>query len=398
MVVSTPAAVQLELRAPLSGILVPLDEVPDPVFAGRLVGDGIAIDPTSSVLVAPLAGTVTQLHAARHALAITSASGVEVLLHIGLDTVELKGEGFQAKVRVGDRVAAGQPLVAFDPALVGRRARSLLTLMVIPDGARVASLRPASGLVVAGRDLALALTLVEGEAGAAGAGGTTVESEAVVLPNPAGLHARPAALLAAEAKRFGAAVRLVKGGTEVNAKSVVAILGLGARGGDALRVRATGAGAAEAAAALAALLAAGCGDASGESPAAAPRAPAGVGELAGVPAITDEWLVCPTELSLGGYVSCIELQDDTLPAARRWLELQLRVGAHPVEFSSPPARWRARRQAACCPPNGFDTAAKAVSVLGNIKAAITQLASDRAQIGANIVRLNSTHDQLGVLK
>ncbi len=284
MVVTTPAAVLLELRAPVSGVLVPLDEVPDSVFAGRLAGDGIAIDPTSSVLVAPLAGTVTQLHPAHHALAVTSDQGLEVLLHVGLDTVELKGVGFRPRVALGDRVAAGQPLVAFDAVLVGRRARSLLTLMVIPDRARIASLRAASGVVVAGRDPALELTLREGEVVVTPAAGATVESEAVVLPNPAGLHARPAALVAAAAKRFASTVRLAKGGTEANAKSVVALLGLGAVGGDALRVRATGADAAEAAAALAALLAAGCGDAPAEVPALAPRAPAGAGDLAGVPA------------------------------------------------------------------------------------------------------------------
>ncbi|BDU73956.1 phosphoenolpyruvate--protein phosphotransferase [Mesoterricola silvestris] len=277
-------AVHLELTAPLSGVLVPLDDVPDPVFAGRLTGDGIAIDPTSTELLAPLAGTVSQLHAARHAVAITSDQGLEVLLHIGIDTVALKGDGFEARVRVGDRVRQGQPLLAFDPVLVGRRARSLLTLMVIPDGARVRSLRPASGRVAAGRDAALALTLEEAGAGPGAAGGEAVECGPVVLPNPAGLHARPAAILAAEAKRFPGSILILKGDAQANAKSVVALLGLGAGGGDALRVRATGPGAAGAAGALAALLAAGCGDTAAEAPAPAPRAAAGAGELAGLPA------------------------------------------------------------------------------------------------------------------
>jgi len=161
MAASTAVSVHLDLLAPLSGVLVPLESVPDPVFAGRMVGDGISIDPTSAELLAPVAGTVTQLHRAHHAVAITSDSGVEILLHIGLDTVELKGEGFTAKVALGDRVRAGQVLIAFDPVLLGRRARSLLTEMVIPAGALVGSMERATGLVVAGQDLVLHLLLRE---------------------------------------------------------------------------------------------------------------------------------------------------------------------------------------------------------------------------------------------
>src|SRR4051812_22348175 len=74
----------LEVIAPLSGVIVPLDSVPDPVFANRMVGDGVSIDPTSCEVLAPFAGEVTQLHDSRHAVAVTSASGVEILIHVGL--------------------------------------------------------------------------------------------------------------------------------------------------------------------------------------------------------------------------------------------------------------------------------------------------------------------------
>ena len=83
----------LKIVAPLGGILVPLDQVPDPVFAQKMVGDGISLDPISNELLAPVAGTVTQLHNAHHALTITTPEGIEVLVHIGLDTVMLRGEG-----------------------------------------------------------------------------------------------------------------------------------------------------------------------------------------------------------------------------------------------------------------------------------------------------------------
>ena len=286
MVIASPAAVLLDLLAPLSGVIVPLESVPDPVFAGKLAGDGIAIDPTSSVLLAPVAGKVTQLHRAHHAIAITSDGGVEVLLHLGLDTVMLKGEGFTAKVALGDRVQAGQPLIAFDPVLVGRKAASLISMMVIANGDRVGAMRAATGLVVAGKDPVLHLELRE-PAAEAPAGGDSVLSRIVALPNSLGLHARPAAVLAAAGRQFHSAVRLLRGAAEVNAKSVVAILGFEVKCGEALRIQASGPDARAAAEALADLLAAGCGEAPGTAPAAArPAAPKAVaaGELAGLAA------------------------------------------------------------------------------------------------------------------
>src|SRR6202000_2984335 len=128
----------IDLVAPLSGVMVPLETVPDPVFAQKMVGDGVSIDPTSDELLSPLAGKVTQLHSAGHAVTITGDNGLDVLLHIGLDTVLLRGEGFTPLVREGDTVAMGQPLIRFDPVIVGVKAVSLLTQLVIANGDRVA--------------------------------------------------------------------------------------------------------------------------------------------------------------------------------------------------------------------------------------------------------------------
>src|SRR5689334_2499092 len=97
----------LVLHPPLSGVVYPLERIPDPVFAQKLVGDGISIDPTDSLLVAPCAGEVMQLHPAFHAVTLRAAGGVEVLMHIGIDTVSLKGAGFRPRAKVGDHVAAG---------------------------------------------------------------------------------------------------------------------------------------------------------------------------------------------------------------------------------------------------------------------------------------------------
>jgi phosphocarrier protein FPr/phosphocarrier protein len=324
------AAGTLTILAPVSGVLVPLDTVPDPVFAGKLVGDGISIDPTSTEVLAPVAGTVTQLHGAHHALAITTTAGIEVMVHIGLDTVKLKGEGFVCKTKIGDKVQAGQGLLSFDPVLIGRKAASLLTQIVITNGEKVTAMTRASGLVRAGKDPILTLRLAGAEAPAATATSTTnaatpaakatpttnaatpaaagtgaVLSDPVPLPNRFGLHARPAATLAAAAKQFTSEIKLVRGKDEVNARSVLAIMGLGARPGDPLQIKATGADAKAAVDALAHLLAEGCGEepptaaelAEAETPDATAQASAAAVDPAGQKAFAG--IACSPGLAVG---------------------------------------------------------------------------------------------------
>src|SRR5437870_7466908 len=267
---------RVALLAPLSGVLVPLERVPDPVFAQRTVGDGVSIDPTSGELLAPAAGRVTLLHRASHALAITTDEGLEILVHIGVDTIALNGKGFTPRVRQGDRVAAGQPLISFDADLIARSAPSLLTQVLITNRERVSGMSVATGLVEAGRSIILQADL----AAAAAADGspateTAAVSEEIRLPNRQGLHARPAATVAAAAKGFRADVRLLRGADAANAKSVTAILLLATRPNDAIRVSASGPDAAAAVSALAALLAAGSGESGATAeaasvPAAAP--------------------------------------------------------------------------------------------------------------------------------
>src|SRR5262249_19512221 len=124
----------LALAAPLAGWATRLDEVPDPAFAQGMVGDGVAIDPTSNELCAPCDGVVVSVHRARHAVTLRSDGGAEILLHIGVDTVDLRGDGFEALVSAGQRVRTGDPLVRFDLDRVARRARSLLTPVLLVGG------------------------------------------------------------------------------------------------------------------------------------------------------------------------------------------------------------------------------------------------------------------------
>ena len=113
----------LELLAPLSGVLLALDKVPDPVFASRMIGDGLCIDPTSQTLCAPLAGVISNIQDTGHAVSVTGDNGVQVLMHIGLDTVHLAGKGFTRLVEEGQRVEVGQPLIEFDADYVALNAQ-----------------------------------------------------------------------------------------------------------------------------------------------------------------------------------------------------------------------------------------------------------------------------------
>jgi phosphocarrier protein FPr len=265
---------RLELTAPLSGHLVPIDAVPDPVFAQKMVGDGISIDPVSQSLVAPCGGTIAQIHSAGHAVTIAAAGDVEVLMHIGLDTVMLKGQGFTPRVKTGDSVARGDVLIEFDADFVATHARSLLTQIVVTSMGLVREMRPRTGDVVAGRDPILDIVFQSEGSATAKATGAVVTSAAILIPNPDGLHARPSAVLANAAKRFAADIRIQRGEQQANAKSVVAIMGMEVGHGDRIVLVASGVDAAEAIGALAPMLESGLNEEKAVSaPAEAPAAP-----------------------------------------------------------------------------------------------------------------------------
>ena len=247
----------LELLAPLSGVLLALDTVPDPVFASRVIGDGLCIDPTSQTLCAPLAGVISNIQDSGHAVSITDDHGVQVLLHIGLDTVNLAGQGFTRLVQEGQRVTAGQALIEFDADYVALNARSLLTLMLVVSGEPFTVL--ADDLVEVGQPLLQLSTSASIEA-ADEEEGDALFSKPLTLPNANGLHARPAAVFAQAAKGFNASIYLHKQTQSANAKSLVAIMALQTVHGDSLQISAAGEDAEAAIAALVALLAQGCGE------------------------------------------------------------------------------------------------------------------------------------------
>ncbi len=255
---------RVELMAPLSGVMVPIETVPDPVFARKMVGEGFSIDPFTSELLAPIAGEVADIQPSAHAITIRSAQGLEVLLHIGLDTVKMEGSGFIPRVTLGTQVAVGDPLISFDMDLVATNAKSVLTQVVIANSELVANLTPSTGVVTAGRDVAAYVDLAQpavGSDGAPSAGaGTQATSGAILIPNPTGLHARPAATLVNLAKGFTSDIRLRRGEDVANAKSIMAIMSLAVARGDKVTVTAHGADADEAVAALVAAIRSGLGE------------------------------------------------------------------------------------------------------------------------------------------
>lgn len=123
----------LLVRSPLSGRVVPLSDVPDLVFAEEMVGPGLAVepDPGPGTVVAPVDGRVVVLHA--HAFVVQSASGRGVLVHLGIDTVQLDGEGFELLAAVGDEVTAGTPVVRWDPSAVEAAGRAAVCPVVALD-------------------------------------------------------------------------------------------------------------------------------------------------------------------------------------------------------------------------------------------------------------------------
>lgn len=252
----------LSFIAPLSGPLVALQEVPDPVFAQKMVGDGISIDPVTNRLLAPCAGKITQVHPSHHAITILTDSGLELMVHIGIDTVNLKGKGFSAKVKEGAQVSVGDLLIEFDMDYVALNAKSLLTQMVVTNGEQV-EYRVRSGWVNAGVDCAFEVVLNSEDRVDKNAApfGEAILSEPVVILNPSGLHARPCAVLAHTAKSFQASVEMICGDRKGNAKSTTALMKMDIANGDHVLIQARGSDAAAAVAALEELVRSGLGEA-----------------------------------------------------------------------------------------------------------------------------------------
>ncbi|MBP1947437.1 PTS sugar transporter subunit IIA [Virgibacillus litoralis] len=123
-----------KIYAPINGEIVSLEEVPDPVFSQKMMGDGIAIKPNKGQVYSPVEGEVVQIPDTKHAIGLRTGDGIEILIHIGLETVSLEGKGFTINVSTGDKVSVGDSLMEFDLEYVRNNASSDISPIVITNG------------------------------------------------------------------------------------------------------------------------------------------------------------------------------------------------------------------------------------------------------------------------
>ncbi len=143
-----------KLRAIVSGTVIPIEEVPDPVFSGKVLGDGIAFLPAMGCVTAPASGTITA--AMPHAVGLTLDIGLDILIHIGIDTIEMQGEGFQLLTSEGQKVKTGQPLVKFDRDAIASAGHSDTIMMIFTDESQTSDLKMFSGMEAVAKETVVA--------------------------------------------------------------------------------------------------------------------------------------------------------------------------------------------------------------------------------------------------
>lgn len=131
----------MALVAPISGKVIDLSQVPDQVFAEKMAGDGVGIDSTGDIVVAPADGVVVLIFKTNHAFAMVLDNEIEILVHIGIDTVELKGIGFERLIGEGTKVKAGEPIIKVDREFIKEKGYSLVTPMLITNPDRLKEIK-----------------------------------------------------------------------------------------------------------------------------------------------------------------------------------------------------------------------------------------------------------------
>ncbi|MBW3083776.1 PTS sugar transporter subunit IIA, partial [Bifidobacterium phasiani] len=131
----------------LDGTVIPLEQVPDEVFSNKIVGDGVAFEPTSTVVRAPADAEVTVVMAdTGHACGLTLANGVELLIHVGVDTVAMGGDGFRLFVKGGDHVRRGDPLIEFDPEKIRAAGHPTTTMLIVTSPGNAGAMTMHTGI------------------------------------------------------------------------------------------------------------------------------------------------------------------------------------------------------------------------------------------------------------
>jgi phosphotransferase system HPr (HPr) family protein len=230
----------LPVFAPVKGTLVPIEQVPDPVFAEKYMGDGAAIIPEDNNLYAPFPGIIKNINQNLHAFAM-EANGTEILIHVGVDTVNLKGKGFKVFKKNGDKVEKGDKILEFDREFIANNAPSNMVIMVLISPEGIALSKEISKKVNYG-DYIFSVPLSENTQCKCEAEEEDIKhiSEEAEIHNQNGIHARPAAVIAAIANKASSKVMLLKGTQEANAKNVIEIMGLNIVKGDKIKIMSYG--------------------------------------------------------------------------------------------------------------------------------------------------------------
>ncbi|MBY0147630.1 PTS glucose transporter subunit IIA [Neobacillus niacini] len=129
---------KLQIVAPVNGEIVPLEDVPDPVFSQKMMGEGVAMVPEGGNIYAPVNGTIILIAATKHAVGIRADDGTEILIHVGLETVALNGTGFSLAVKEGEKISVGQLLMEVDWDYIKIHAKSIVTPIVITNSQQTA--------------------------------------------------------------------------------------------------------------------------------------------------------------------------------------------------------------------------------------------------------------------
>ncbi|WP_440992971.1 phosphoenolpyruvate--protein phosphotransferase [Cysteiniphilum litorale] len=242
----------LTLYAPVNGFIVELDQVPDPVFAQKMVGNGFAIEPLDQNIYSPVTGIVKNIAKTKHAITIATESGYDVLIHLGLESVALNGQGIDVHVSINDKVDINTLLLSFDLSTISKKIKSLITPVIITDYQEDDLLLKIKGRCSAQTPVITLDSTAHNDSNkpALKTQDQIFVTRTIIIKNPHGLHARPAALLAHTLKSFDATAIIYKNDSSADVKSLVALMGLNVQLNDKITLTVSGEDAEKAACAL----------------------------------------------------------------------------------------------------------------------------------------------------
>ena len=139
--------------------IMEITEVPDPVFAEKMLGDGVAIEPTDGLVVSPCKGKVVQIFPTNHAVGIETKQGFDLLIHLGIDTVELNGKGFKRLIEEGQDVEVGTPLIQMDLDVIAGSGKSIISPVIITTMDKIHTMNTTTGVVRAGKDVIMKIKI-----------------------------------------------------------------------------------------------------------------------------------------------------------------------------------------------------------------------------------------------